>query len=41
MDQPFISMYASGSVVMVQIDPRDDFMSRGGLATSTRKTWSS
>ncbi|MAS97344.1 MAG: cytidyltransferase [Kiritimatiellaceae bacterium] len=39
MDQPFISMYASGSVVTVQIDPRDDFMTRGGLATSTRKTW--
>jgi len=39
MDQPFISMYAPGSVVTIQIEPRDDFMDRGGLATSTRKTW--
>mgnify|MGYP001206295735 CR=1 FL=1 len=39
MDQPFINMYAPGSVVTVQIDPRDDFMTRGGLATSTRETW--
>jgi cytidyltransferase-like protein len=39
MDQPFISQYAPGSVVTVQIDPRDDFMDRAGLATSTRKTW--
>ena len=39
MDQPFISQFAPGSVVTVQIDPRDDFMDRAGLATSTRKTW--
>jgi cytidyltransferase-like protein len=38
MDQPFISTYAPGSVVTVQIQPRADFMKRSGLATSTRKT---
>jgi cytidyltransferase-like protein len=39
MDQPFVNMYAPGSVVTVQIDPREDFMDRGGMATSTRRTW--
>ena len=39
MDQPFINMFAPGSVVTVQIDPSEQFMDRGGMATSTRKTW--
>ena len=39
MDQPFISAYASGSVVTVQIDASENFMDRSGMATSTRKTW--
>ncbi len=39
MDQPFISSYAPGSVVTVQIDAPDNLMTRGGLATSTRATW--
>ena len=39
MDQPFINTYEPGSVVTVQIEPRNDFINRAGLATSTRKTW--
>ena len=39
MDQPFINTYEPGSVVTIQIEPRDDFINRAGLATSTRKTW--
>lgn len=38
MDQPFISTHAPGSVVTIQIEARPDFMTRSGLATSTRKT---
>lgn len=39
MDQPFISSYAPGSVVTVQINAEDHFFDRSGLATSTRKKW--
>ena len=39
MDQPFINTYEPGSLVTIQIEPRDDFINRAGLATSTRKTW--
>ena len=39
MDQPFLNTYEPGSVVTIQINSRDDFINRAGLATSTRKTW--
>jgi len=39
MDQPFLNTYEPGSVVTIQINPRNDFINRAGLATSTRKTW--
>ncbi|MFL2859465.1 MAG: adenylyltransferase/cytidyltransferase family protein [Pontiellaceae bacterium] len=39
MDQPFINTYEPGSVVTIQIDPREDLINRAGLATSTRRTW--
>ena len=39
MDQPFINTYEPGSLVTIQIEPREDFINRAGLATSTRSTW--
>ena len=39
MDQPFINSYEPGSVITIQIEPREDFINRAGLATSTRSTW--
>ena len=39
MDQPFVSKYAPGSCVVVQIEPTHEFNDRSGMATSTRKLW--
>lgn len=39
MDQPFVSKFAPGSVVVVQIEPTRTFNDRSGMATSTRKLW--
>ena len=39
MDQPFVNSIQPGSVVTIQIKPDDNFIKRGGLATSTRETW--
>ncbi len=38
LDQPWVSSLSAGPVVVVQIDPREDFLERAGLATSTRRT---
>ena len=37
LDQPFVSRYASGSVVTACIEPTRSFDERSGLATSTRR----
>lgn len=39
MDQPFVSKFAPGSCVVVQIEPTREFNDRSGMATSTRKLW--
>lgn len=39
MDQPFVSKYAPGSVVVVSIEPTREFNLRSGMATSTRQQW--
>lgn len=39
MDQPFVSRFAAGSCVVVQIEPTQVFNDRSGMATSTRKLW--
>ena len=35
----FVNSIQPGSVVTIQIKPDDNFIKRGGLATSTRETW--
>ena len=40
MDQEFINRVAPGSVITVQVERQEGFMDRGGMATSTRKAWS-
>lgn len=40
MDQEFINRIAPGSVITVQVERPEGFMDRGGMATSTRKAWS-
>jgi hypothetical protein len=37
LDQPFVNKYASGSVVVVSIEPTQEYNGRGGMATSTRR----
>ena len=39
MDQPFVSKYHPGSVVVVNIHPTREFNLRSGMATSTRNLW--
>jgi cytidyltransferase-like protein len=39
MDQPFVSKYHPGSVVVVNIHPTIEFNLRSGMATSTRNVW--
>jgi cytidyltransferase-like protein len=39
MDQPFVSQYHPGSVVVVNIHPTREFNLRSGMATSTRNLW--
>ncbi len=39
MDQPFVSKYHPGSVVVVNIQPTRQFNLRSGMATSTRSLW--
>ena len=39
MDQPFVNSIQPGSVVTIQIKPNENFIKRGGLATSTRQRW--
>ena len=38
LDQPFVSRYAPGPVVVASIEPDHDFDRRSGMATSTRDT---
>ncbi len=37
LDQPFVSLFASGPVITISIEPNHDFNSRSGMASSTRK----
>ncbi len=39
MDQPFVSKYHPGSVVVVNIQPTLEFNLRSGMATSSRNLW--
>ncbi len=39
MDQPFVSKFHPGPVVVVNIHPTRDFNLRSGMATSTRNFW--
>jgi cytidyltransferase-like protein len=39
MDQPWVSKYHPGSVVVVNIHPTREFNLRSGMATSTRNLW--
>ncbi len=39
MDQPFINNISPGSVVTIQVERKEGFMKRSGMATSTRNTW--
>jgi len=39
MDQPFVSKFGAGSVVVVNIHPTIKFNLRSGMATSTRNKW--
>jgi hypothetical protein len=39
MDQPWVSKYASGSVIVFSILPTTNFSERSGLATSSRNYW--
>lgn len=39
MDQPFVSKFHPGSVVVVNIHPTREFNLRSGMATSTRNLW--
>ena len=39
MDQPFVSKYHPGSVVVVNIHPTREFNLRSGMATSSRNVW--
>jgi hypothetical protein len=39
LDQPFVSKYHAGPVVVVQIEPSRNFNLRSGMATSTRQHW--
>jgi cytidyltransferase-like protein len=39
LDQTWVSTYAPGPVVVVNIAPTHDFSGRSGMATSTRATW--
>lgn len=36
LDQPFVSLFASGPVITISIEPHHDFNSRSGMASSTR-----
>ncbi len=38
IDQPYVSSYASGSMVVMSIHPHNTFSCRSGMATSSRKT---
>jgi cytidyltransferase-like protein len=37
LDQPFVSLFATGPVITISIEPNHDFNSRSGMASSTRK----
>jgi cytidyltransferase-like protein len=37
LDQPFVSLFASGPVITISIEPSHDFNSRSGMASSTRR----
>jgi cytidyltransferase-like protein len=37
LDQPFVSLFASGPVITISIEPNHEFNNRSGMASSTRK----
>ncbi len=38
LDQPFVSQYASGAVINCSLEPREEYETRSGMASSTRRT---
>jgi cytidyltransferase-like protein len=38
LDQPFVGKYASGAVINCSLEPRQEYETRSGMASSTRRT---